>query len=185
MNLSAEQGGFVCEFTQIPWGCDYYLQHGRMLDDDGIDRLMKYDAIYLGAIGDPRVADRLLDAPRRRLAPEQADRNADQAAGGNAAGGSAEAGSQPSGKGPCDIYEAGNTPCVAAHSTVRDASFTARGPLNAAAASLAFQLGCGSFILRYGALRMSQMALVMLAIAVSRRKSWDVASELIFRLMLR
>ena len=59
LNLAAEQGGFVCEFTQIPWGCDYYLQHGRMMDDDGVDRLMKYDAIYLGAIGDPRVADHI------------------------------------------------------------------------------------------------------------------------------
>ncbi len=37
----------------------------------------------------------------------------------------------------------------------------------AAAASLGFQLGCGSFILRYGALRMSQMALVMLAIGLA------------------
>lgn len=36
----------------------------------------------------------------------------------------------------------------------------------AAAASLGFQLGCGSFILRYGALRMSQAALVMLAIGL-------------------
>jgi len=57
LNLAAEQGGFRCEFTHIPWGCDYYLQHGRMMDDDGIERLLKFDAIYLGAIGDPRVAD--------------------------------------------------------------------------------------------------------------------------------
>ena len=21
-----EQGGFRCEFTELPWGCDYYLQ---------------------------------------------------------------------------------------------------------------------------------------------------------------
>jgi MFS family permease len=33
----------------------------------------------------------------------------------------------------------------------------------AAAAALAFQLGCGSFIIRHGALRMSQVALVFLA----------------------
>ncbi|MFM7690112.1 MAG: MFS transporter, partial [Alphaproteobacteria bacterium] len=33
----------------------------------------------------------------------------------------------------------------------------------AALASLVFQLGCGSFIIRYGALRMSQVALVFLA----------------------
>ena len=59
LNLAAEQGGFRCEFTQIPWGCDYYLEHGRMMDEDGVDRLMKFDAIYLGAIGDPRVADHI------------------------------------------------------------------------------------------------------------------------------
>ncbi len=37
----------------------------------------------------------------------------------------------------------------------------------AALASLGFQLGCGSFILRYGALRLSQVALVMLAIGLA------------------
>lgn len=36
-----------------------------------------------------------------------------------------------------------------------------------ALASLAFQLGCGSFILRHGALRLSQVALVMLAIGLA------------------
>ena len=30
-----------------------------MLDADGIDRLLKFDAIYLGAIGDPRVPDHI------------------------------------------------------------------------------------------------------------------------------
>ena len=36
-----------------------------------------------------------------------------------------------------------------------------------AVASLATQLGCGSFIIRYGALRMSQVALVMLALGMA------------------
>src|ERR687895_147919 len=36
----------------------------------------------------------------------------------------------------------------------------------AASASLVFQLGCGSFIVRYGALRTSQAALAMLAIGL-------------------
>ena len=35
----------------------YYLAHGRMMDPDGIDQLMKFDAIYLGAIGAPTVSD--------------------------------------------------------------------------------------------------------------------------------
>jgi len=57
LRMAAEQGGFGLDFTDIPWGCDYYLQTGRMMDADGIAQLMKFDAIYLGAIGDPRVSD--------------------------------------------------------------------------------------------------------------------------------
>jgi tartrate dehydrogenase/decarboxylase/D-malate dehydrogenase len=59
INLAAAQGGFRCEFTELPWGCDYYLQTGRMMDGDGVKRLLGYDAVYLGAIGDPRVADHI------------------------------------------------------------------------------------------------------------------------------
>jgi tartrate dehydrogenase/decarboxylase/D-malate dehydrogenase len=59
MRIAASQGGFACDFTEFPWGCDFYLQHGRMLDADGIDTLLAYDAIYLGAIGDPRVPDHI------------------------------------------------------------------------------------------------------------------------------
>ena len=59
LNTAAEQGGFTLDFTELPWGCDYYLKTGRMLDADGVDQVMKYDAIYLGAIGDPRVADHI------------------------------------------------------------------------------------------------------------------------------
>jgi tartrate dehydrogenase/decarboxylase / D-malate dehydrogenase len=59
LNMAAEQGGFKLDFTQLPWGCDYYLQTGRMLDVDGVEQVLKYDAIYLGAIGDPRVADHI------------------------------------------------------------------------------------------------------------------------------
>ena len=59
LNLAAEHSGFRCEFTDLPWGCDYYLSTGRMMDEDGIARLLKFDAIYLGAIGDPRVADHI------------------------------------------------------------------------------------------------------------------------------
>jgi tartrate dehydrogenase/decarboxylase/D-malate dehydrogenase len=45
------------EFTELPWGCDYYTSHGRMMDEDGFERLARFDAIYLGAIGDPKVPD--------------------------------------------------------------------------------------------------------------------------------
>ena len=59
LQMAAEQGGFALDFTELPWGCDFYLKTGRMLDPDGVDQVLKYDAIYLGAIGDPRVADHI------------------------------------------------------------------------------------------------------------------------------
>ena len=59
IGMAGEQDGFRCDFTQIPWGCDYYLETGRMMDPDGVQQLLAYDAIYLGAIGDPRVADHI------------------------------------------------------------------------------------------------------------------------------
>ena len=59
LDTAGELGGFRCEFTDIPWGCDYYLETGRMMDEDGVSRLLTFDAIYLGAIGDPRVADHI------------------------------------------------------------------------------------------------------------------------------
>ena len=35
--------------------CDYYLKHGKMMPDDWFDTLMKYDAIFFGAVGMPDV----------------------------------------------------------------------------------------------------------------------------------
>ena len=46
-------------FDYFPWGCEYYLQHQEMMPKDGMEILKGYDAIYLGAVGDPRVSDSL------------------------------------------------------------------------------------------------------------------------------
>src|SRR6185436_9272475 len=72
LKAAAARGGFTLEFTPFPWGCDFYLHNGRMMDADAVDRLMAFDAIYLGAIGDPKVPDHisageLLLPLRRRL----------------------------------------------------------------------------------------------------------------------
>ncbi len=45
------------EFTELGWGCDYYLKHRRMMEEGGFDRAATFDAIYLGAIGAPGVPD--------------------------------------------------------------------------------------------------------------------------------
>ena len=60
LNKVAElDGSFAFEFTHFPWGCDYYLQTGKMMPDDGIQILSQFDAIYLGAVGAPGVPDHI------------------------------------------------------------------------------------------------------------------------------
>jgi tartrate dehydrogenase/decarboxylase / D-malate dehydrogenase len=48
-------GGFRLEFESFPWSCAYYLEHGQMMPDDGIKTLEAFDAIYLGAVGFPKL----------------------------------------------------------------------------------------------------------------------------------
>jgi len=45
------------EFIELPWGCEHYLAHGRMMAEDAFEQLGRFDAIYLGAIGAPGVPD--------------------------------------------------------------------------------------------------------------------------------
>ena len=52
-------GSFEFEFTQFPWGCEYYLEKGEMMPKDGIETLSDYDAIFLGAVGAPGVPDHI------------------------------------------------------------------------------------------------------------------------------
>jgi tartrate dehydrogenase/decarboxylase/D-malate dehydrogenase len=59
ITMAAAQENFRCDFTELPWGCDFYLRNGRMMDADWLEQVGKFDAIYLGAIGDPRVADHI------------------------------------------------------------------------------------------------------------------------------
>ncbi|MDQ0422422.1 tartrate dehydrogenase/decarboxylase/D-malate dehydrogenase [Peteryoungia aggregata LMG 23059] len=41
------------ETVTFPWSCDFYLQTGQMMPQDGIETLRGFDAIYLGAVGWP------------------------------------------------------------------------------------------------------------------------------------
>lgn len=52
-------GSFEFQFTEFPWGCGYYLEHGKMMPEDGIEILSKFDAILLGAVGAPGVPDHI------------------------------------------------------------------------------------------------------------------------------
>ncbi|MGE3614453.1 MAG: isocitrate/isopropylmalate dehydrogenase family protein [Gemmatimonadales bacterium] len=44
-------------WTQFGWGSERYLAEGAMMPVDGIEQLRGFDAILLGAVGDPRVPD--------------------------------------------------------------------------------------------------------------------------------
>jgi len=55
----ASNGRFALQWQEFPWGCDYYAKHGKMMDDDGLERLKDFDAIYFGAVGWPTVPDHI------------------------------------------------------------------------------------------------------------------------------
>jgi tartrate dehydrogenase len=48
---------FAFAWEEFPWGCDFYERTGKMIDDDGLERLKDFDAIYFGAVGWPTVPD--------------------------------------------------------------------------------------------------------------------------------
>ena len=48
---------FQCEFKEFPWSCRYYAEHGVMMPSEALDTLQQFEAIYLGAVGDPTVPD--------------------------------------------------------------------------------------------------------------------------------
>lgn len=60
LNKVAElDSGFHFDFTYFPWGCEFYTKTGKMMDNDGIEQLKEFDAIYLGAVGFPGVPDHI------------------------------------------------------------------------------------------------------------------------------
>ena len=48
---------FKFRYEYFPWGCEYYLETGRMMAENGLQILKNFDAIYFGAVGFPTVAD--------------------------------------------------------------------------------------------------------------------------------
>ncbi len=53
----AEIDGRTDDLEELPWGADYFLQTGITIPPGGYDLLREFDAVLLGALGDPRVPD--------------------------------------------------------------------------------------------------------------------------------
>jgi tartrate dehydrogenase/decarboxylase/D-malate dehydrogenase len=51
--------GFDFHWAEFDWSCERYTKHGQMMPDDGVDQLRDFDAIFLGAVGYPGVADHI------------------------------------------------------------------------------------------------------------------------------
>jgi tartrate dehydrogenase/decarboxylase/D-malate dehydrogenase len=57
--LEKRDGGFALDVTSFDWGSDHYRRTGKMMPEDGPERLKAYDAIFFGAVGAPDVPDHI------------------------------------------------------------------------------------------------------------------------------
>ena len=59
LEAAGHRHGFALDLDEHPWGCDYFVEHGRMMPPDGLEQLRRSDAILLGAVGRPDVPDHI------------------------------------------------------------------------------------------------------------------------------
>jgi tartrate dehydrogenase/decarboxylase / D-malate dehydrogenase len=59
LEAAGQKFGIGFQWDELPWSCDYYLQHGRMMPEDGLEQIRRHDAIFLGAVGFPTVPDNI------------------------------------------------------------------------------------------------------------------------------
>ena len=57
VDAAAKKAGLRFEWEQLPWSCETYAATGTMMPDDGLQRIARHDAIFLGAVGWPSVPD--------------------------------------------------------------------------------------------------------------------------------
>jgi len=55
--LADVHGGLQFDFKFFRWGSDRHVSYGAMMPKDGLTTLKDFQAIYLGAVGDPRLPD--------------------------------------------------------------------------------------------------------------------------------
>ena len=55
--LERRDGGFRLAVEHFPWGSDYFRAHGKLMPEDGVAALKRFDAIFFGAVGDPKIPD--------------------------------------------------------------------------------------------------------------------------------
>jgi tartrate dehydrogenase/decarboxylase/D-malate dehydrogenase len=53
IEAAGRKHGVAFQWDELPWSCDYYAKHGRMMPEDWFERIRHHDAIYFGAVGWP------------------------------------------------------------------------------------------------------------------------------------
>jgi len=61
LQAASELMGVELSFEEFPYGGEYYLKTGHLLEEEDLKELSKFDALYLGAVGDPRVPTGVLE----------------------------------------------------------------------------------------------------------------------------
>ena len=61
LDAAAARAGFTLDYGYFPLGGEHFLETGELLSADTVSRLAGADAIYLGAIGHPRVKPGILE----------------------------------------------------------------------------------------------------------------------------
>ncbi|MEX2562677.1 MAG: tartrate dehydrogenase [Nitriliruptoraceae bacterium] len=56
---AGSNGELVIDWHEFPWGTSYHEKTGRMMPEDGIERVRGLDAIYFGAVGWPTLPDHI------------------------------------------------------------------------------------------------------------------------------
>ncbi|PYU57287.1 MAG: tartrate dehydrogenase [Acidobacteria bacterium] len=57
LEAAGRRFGFQFGWQQFDWSCETYAKTGKMMPPDGLQQLRPFDAIFLGAVGHPSVAD--------------------------------------------------------------------------------------------------------------------------------
>lgn len=61
IEAAAEKEGFKVKWKEFPYGADHYLETGELLPEEALKEMEELEAIYLGALGDPRIEPGVLE----------------------------------------------------------------------------------------------------------------------------
>jgi isocitrate/isopropylmalate dehydrogenase len=61
LEAAGDKCGFSIDWIEFPLGAEHYINTGELVREETLKELGKYKAIYLGAIGDPRIKPGVLE----------------------------------------------------------------------------------------------------------------------------